>query len=41
MMSEYVDINLIQEAMELGATHYMTKPFDIFELRNVVRGILA
>ncbi|QBP43158.1 response regulator [Paenisporosarcina antarctica] len=41
MMSAYVDDNLIQEAMELGATHYMTKPFDIYELKDVVRGVLA
>lgn len=41
MMSAYGEIDLIQETMELGASHYMIKPFDIFELRDVIKGVLT
>ena len=41
MMSAYVDVDLIEETMELDPTYYEIKPFDIFELRDVVKGILA
>lgn len=40
IMSASGEIDLIQETMELGASHYMIKPFDIFELRDVIRGVL-
>lgn len=40
MMSAYREVGFIQETMELGASHYMTKPFDICELRDVIRGVL-
>lgn len=40
MMTAYGELNLIQEAMELGALAHFTKPFDIDELRQVVKSQL-
>lgn len=40
MMTAYGELDLIQEAMELGASHYFTKPFDIFEVRDTVNNLL-
>lgn len=36
MMTAYGELDLIQEAMELGALAHFTKPFDIDELRQKV-----
>ncbi|PJK16824.1 two-component system response regulator [Chryseomicrobium excrementi] len=36
MMTAYGELNLIEEAKELGAALYFTKPFDIFEVRSAV-----
>ena len=40
MMTAYGELNLIQEAMDLGASLYFTKPFDIFEVRDAVNNLL-
>ncbi|WP_342600117.1 response regulator [Psychrobacillus sp. FSL H8-0483] len=40
MMTAYGELNLIQEAMNLGASHYFTKPFDIFEVRDAVNNLI-
>ena len=40
MMTAYGELNLIQEAMSLGAALYFTKPFDIFEVRDAVNNLL-
>lgn len=40
MMTAYGELNLIQEAMGLGASLYFTKPFDIFEVRDAVNNLL-
>ncbi|MCL6626383.1 response regulator [Alicyclobacillus shizuokensis] len=40
MMTAYGELDLIQEAMEMGALAHFTKPFDIEELRQVVRAYL-
>lgn len=40
MMTAYGELDLIQEAMELGALAHFTKPFDIDELRQVVKSQL-
>ncbi len=40
MMTAYGELDLIKEAMDLGASHYFTKPFDIYELRDAVNGML-
>lgn len=41
MMTAYGELDMIQEAKQLGALKHFTKPFDIDEIRNEVRGILA
>jgi len=41
MMTAYGDAQNMEQAHELGVTHYMSKPFDLFELRDRVREILA
>lgn len=40
MMSAYEDNRNIEQAKELGVLYYMGKPFDLFELRERVSGIL-
>lgn len=40
MMTAYGEQELIDEAMQLGASHYFTKPFNIFEVLNEVNSIL-
>jgi two-component system response regulator (stage 0 sporulation protein F) len=40
MMTAYGELDMIQEAMELGALAHFTKPFDIEELRSAVRAHL-
>lgn len=41
MMTAYGDAQNMEQARELGVLHYMSKPFDLFELRDRVREILA
>ncbi|MDB5083272.1 MAG: two-component system response regulator [Bacilli bacterium] len=41
MMTAYGELDLIQEAMALGALTHFTKPFDIDELRMAVNEQLA
>lgn len=40
MMTAYGELNLIQEAKNLGASLYFTKPFDIFGVRDAVNKLL-
>lgn len=41
MMTAYGELGVIQEALDLGAMKYFTKPFDIFEVRDEVKKILT
>ncbi|MFC4767445.1 response regulator [Effusibacillus consociatus] len=41
MMTAYGELDLIKEAMALGALTHFTKPFDIDELRRTVNSELA
>ncbi|ATP38950.1 two-component system response regulator [Solibacillus sp. R5-41] len=41
MMTAYGEQDIIDKAMELGAIRYFTKPFNIFEVRDEVKKILA
>jgi two-component system response regulator (stage 0 sporulation protein F) len=41
MMTAYGELDLIQEAMDMGALAHFTKPFDIEELRQAVSTHLA
>lgn len=40
MMTAYGDAQNMEQARELGVLHYLSKPFDLFELRNKVQEIL-
>ncbi|MEA4902738.1 response regulator [Desulfitobacterium sp.] len=40
MMTAYGDAQNMEQARELGVLHYISKPFDLFELRDHVREIL-
>ncbi|MDQ0207069.1 response regulator [Alkalicoccobacillus murimartini] len=37
MMTAYGELNLINEAIRLGAVNYFSKPFDIDDVRQVIR----
>ncbi|MER1957528.1 MAG: response regulator [Solibacillus sp.] len=41
MMTAYVEQHMIDSATELGVAKYFTKPFNIFEMRDEVKKILA
>ena len=41
MMTAYIEQHMIDSATELGVAKYFTKPFNIFEMRNEVKKILA
>lgn len=41
MMTAYGEVKLVEQAKSLGATHYFTKPFDIFEMKNTVNKLFA
>ncbi|MEK4228327.1 response regulator [Solibacillus sp. FSL H8-0538] len=41
MMTAYGEQDIMEEAISLGAERYFTKPFNIFEVRDAVRGILT
>lgn len=41
MMTAYGELELIEEAMDLGAERYFTKPFDIFEVRDAVNALFV
>lgn len=36
MMTAYEELELIEQAFQLGAKKYFTKPFDVFEVRDAV-----
>ncbi|MFJ7648903.1 response regulator [Lysinibacillus sp. NPDC097279] len=40
MMTAYGELDVVQEALDLGAIRYFTKPFDIFEVRDAVNKTL-
>jgi len=41
MMTAYGELEIVAEAMKLGIQRYVTKPFDINELRDIVRDLAA
>ena len=41
MMTAYGDAQNMEQAKELGILHYLSKPFDLFELRERVKEILT
>lgn len=40
MMTAYGELEIVAEAMKLGVKEYVTKPFDINELRELVKKVL-
>ncbi len=40
IMTAYGELDMIQEAMDLGAINHFAKPFDIADIRKVVKEIL-
>ena len=41
MMTAYGELQIVEEALSLGARGYLTKPFDILELRQTVDILLS
>lgn len=41
MMTAYGETDVAQRALELGVRKYITKPFDILALRDMVRDVLG
>jgi len=41
MMTAYGELEIVSEAMKLGVQEYITKPFDIYELRILVKKVIA
>ena len=41
MMTAYGELELVNEAREIGAYDYITKPFDVFELCQVIHDIMV
>lgn len=41
MMTAYGELDLIEESIDNGAERYFTKPFDVFEIRDVVKRMLS
>lgn len=41
MMTAYGDMEIITETKKLGVLHYLIKPFDLDEVRLLVKGLLA
>ena len=40
MMTAYGEMEVVQKALEVGVKKYITKPFDIIDLRNMVKEVL-
>ncbi|MGE5379994.1 MAG: response regulator [Methylocystaceae bacterium] len=40
MMTAYGEMEVVKKALEIGVRKYITKPFDIIDLRNMVREVL-
>jgi len=41
MMTAYGELDVVAEAKKMGVRHYVTKPFDLQEVRYLVRALLA
>ncbi|MCL6636224.1 MAG: response regulator [Peptococcaceae bacterium] len=41
MMTAYGELDILDEARERGVRHYIIKPFDLDEVRYLVKGLLA
>lgn len=41
MMTAYGELDVLSEAKSMGVKHYIIKPFDLDEVRYLVRGLLS
>lgn len=41
MMTAYGDLEVVGQAKKLGVKHYLIKPFDLTEVRHMVKGLLV
>ncbi|MHB1420614.1 MAG: response regulator, partial [Bacillota bacterium] len=41
MMTAYGELEIVNQAKKLGVSHYITKPFDIDEMRSLVEQVLS
>lgn len=41
MMTAYGELEIVTEAMKLGVKEYITKPFDINEIRQLVKKVIG
>lgn len=39
MMTAYGELEIVREAAKLGVSHFITKPFDIDELRGLIKDL--
>lgn len=40
MMTAYGELNIVNEAKSMGVVHYIVKPFDLNEVRYLIKGLL-
>ncbi|MFZ5646402.1 MAG: response regulator [Bacillota bacterium] len=40
MMTAYGDLEVVRQAKKLGVKHYIIKPFELSEVRHMVKGLL-
>jgi len=41
MMTAYGDLEVVEQAKKLGVKHYIIKPFDLNEVKIMVKGLLV
>ncbi len=41
MMTAYGELDMLKDAKNLNAKHYLIKPFDLDEVRYLVKGLLT
>ncbi|WP_066634075.1 response regulator [Desulfolucanica intricata] len=40
MMTAYSELDFVMQARELGVKHYINKPFDIDDIRSLIKGLM-
>ena len=38
-MTAYGEMEMVEQAIDMGASYYFLKPFDVFELKDKVSGL--
>ncbi|HHU69750.1 MAG TPA: response regulator, partial [Thermoanaerobacterales bacterium] len=39
IMTAYGEMEMVEQAIDMGASYYFLKPFDVFELKDKVSGL--